>query len=305
MTLHVKLTMKTYLLKKKENPNNLCASSHRRGFSGNNNTSQIANESSKLSTSSTLGSATKRSLKLIEKATPNSNHNFQVLRLSSGINQADFGSFAVFDTTTTANTNNPTTTMSQSISSSRSRKNSNNTSTNSNNQIRNSKADYNTESTLNFTSSASSNGNNNNNQASDTSSNQTYSTPNYNSGYINRSHTNTNSTINWNEESNSGWTGTGVMSDRSSVYSIDDGDFDREASRRVNNQLREIESILYEQNSAHSKNSITECNEWLEKFPHIRVLGKQILTSRSESDSQSSLENLRSSLQSSLRSLTS
>ena len=29
----------------------------------------------------------------------------------------------------------------------------------------------------------------------------------------------------WNDESNSGWTGTGVMSDRSSVYSIDDGVF--------------------------------------------------------------------------------
>lgn len=292
---------------KRRNSNHFC---HRRGFSGNNNTSQIANESSKLSTSSTLGSATKRSLKLIEKATPNSNHNFQVLRLSSGINQADFGSFAVFDTittTTTANTNNPTTAMSQSISSSRSRKNSNNTSTTGNNQIRHSKADYNTESTLNFTSSASSNSNSNTNQASDTNSNQTYSTlPNYNSAYINRSQlTNTNSTINWNEESNSGWTGTGVMSDRSSVYSIDDGDFDREASQRVNNQLREIESILYEQNSAHSKNSITECNEWLEKFPHIRVLGKQMLTSRSESDSQSSLENLRSLLQSSLRNITS
>lgn len=59
------------------------------------------------------------------------------------------------------------------------------------------------------------------------------------------------------------------MSDRSSVYSIDDGDFDREASRKVNNQLREIESILYEQNSTHSSN-LVECKEWLEKFPHIR-----------------------------------
>jgi hypothetical protein len=115
----------------------------------------------------------------------------------------------------------------------------------------------------------------------------------------------TKSAANWNEESNSGWTGTGVMSDRSSVYSIDDGDFDREASRKVNNQLREIESILYEQNSAHSTNSIRECNEWLEKFPHIRILGRQLLASRSENDSQWSLDNSRSSLQSSLRNLTS
>lgn len=34
---------------------------------------------------------------------------------------------------------------------------------------------------------------------------------------------NSNSHQLWHDESNSGWTGTGVMSDRSSVYSIDDG----------------------------------------------------------------------------------
>ena len=131
----------------------------------------------------------------------------------------------------------------------------------------------------------------------------TYSA-NFGSSYMNQSHIN-NSHLNWNEESNSGWTGTGVMSDRSSVYSIDDGDFDREASRKVNNQLREIESILYEQNSTHSSNQVTECNEWLEKFPHIRILGRQMVTPRAETDSLSSLENLRSSLQSSLKNISS
>jgi hypothetical protein len=34
---------------------------------------------------------------------------------------------------------------------------------------------------------------------------------------------NNNSQHMWHDESNSGWTGTGVMSDRSSDYSIDDG----------------------------------------------------------------------------------
>lgn len=81
----------------------------------------------------------------------------------------------------------------------------------------------------------------------------------------------------WHDESNSGWTSTGVMSDRSSVYSIDDGDFDREASRKVTNQLKEIESILYERNSSLTSN-YTECKEWLEKFPHIRILGQQIFS---------------------------
>jgi hypothetical protein len=84
--------------------------------------------------------------------------------------------------------------------------------------------------------------------------------------------------VNWNDESNSGWTSTGVMSDRSSIYSIDDGDFDKEASRQVNKQLKEIESILYEQNETMTPKSasLIECKEWLEKFPHIRILGNQI-----------------------------
>ena len=46
-------------------------------------------------------------------------------------------------------------------------------------------------------------------------------------------------------------------------------DFDREASKKVNNQLKEIESILYEKNSSH-RPILVECKEWLEKFPHLR-----------------------------------
>lgn len=86
---------------------------------------------------------------------------------------------------------------------------------------------------------------------------------------------------NWNDESHSGWTSTGVMSDRSSVYSIDDGDFDREASRKVGNQLKAIESVLYEQKSTDKPYS-NECKEWLEKFPHLRLLGNQILIQQKE-----------------------
>jgi hypothetical protein len=44
---------------------------------------------------------------------------------------------------------------------------------------------------------------------------------NSNSNQNNQNNNNNNSM--WNDESNSVWTGTGVMSDRSSVYSIDDG----------------------------------------------------------------------------------
>jgi hypothetical protein len=45
-------------------------------------------------------------------------------------------------------------------------------------------------------------------------------------------------------------------------------DFDREASKKVNNQLKEIESILYENNSYRPVQN--EYREWLEKFPHLR-----------------------------------
>lgn len=100
----------------------------------------------------------------------------------------------------------------------------------------------------------------------------------------------------WNDECNSGWTSTGVMSDRSSVYSIDDGDFDREASRKVGNQLRAIESVLYEQTSTDSSSYINECKEWLEKFPHLRILGSQMSSHSTKDDLlQSNLENTRSS----------
>ena len=166
----------------------------------------------------------------------------------------------------------------------------------SRNQLRNSRVDCGNESShSDFTSTSS----------ALISPNQ-YASSNSGGGKLNTSYVmnQPSNTINWNEESNSGWTGTGVMSDRSSVYSIDDGDFDREASRKVNNQLRQIESILYEQNSTHSSNQL-ECMEWLEKFPHIRILGKQLSTPSSQSDLQLSLDSLKSSMQSSLRNLSS
>lgn len=218
--------------------------------------------------------APKRSLKIIESKSPS---NFQVLRLNPGSN-TEFGSITVFDATNQTN-------MSNSIKATR--RNSN----------RNNKIEYQIDNNSDLSAAFSFN----NTINSKNPSGHSYGSNNFGSSYANRSNT-MNSILNWNEESNSGWTGTGVMSDRSSVYSIDDGDFDREASRKVNNQLREIESILYEQNLPHKSNSITECNEWLEKFPHIRVLGTQLLSSRS--DGESTLENLRTSLQS-LRMLTS
>jgi hypothetical protein len=59
------------------------------------------------------------------------------------------------------------------------------------------------------------------------SNNNSYNNSNINSNSnsLNYSVNRNNVSNHWHDESNSGWTGTGVMSDRSSVYSIDDGVF--------------------------------------------------------------------------------
>ena len=71
------------------------------------------------------------------------------------------------------------------------------------------------------------NSNNSKIQLNDNGQISFYKNPNsnsYNINNISRSYTGNSVNVNqWNDESNSGWTGTGVMSDRSSVYSIDDG----------------------------------------------------------------------------------
>jgi hypothetical protein len=315
---------------------------NRRGFSGsnnnpnnNNNTTNQVNETNKITNGinnnqnnhhnnnnnnnhhhNTIGSATKKSLKLIEKSSgTGTSANFQVLRFNPN---NEFGTLvSVIDVnpnitktrTTSFNTNN----------------NRNNKIENNNNNfsemiqlnatILNTNSMYKEQKTLNT----------NLNSIINIQSQITINNNNNNNQIINR-----NNNPFWNDESNSGWTGTGVMSDRSSVYSIDDGDFDREASRKVNNQLREIESILYEQsplnqlinskstnstspfsnsnynNSNNNNNSSNqnECNEWLEKFPHIRILGKQILKDFDNNNNNNNNNNEILALKSSLQNLT-
>ncbi|KAL4239579.1 hypothetical protein ACF0H5_000390 [Mactra antiquata] len=71
--------------------------------------------------------------------------------------------------------------------------------------------------------------------------------------------------------------GTGNTTERSSVdsqYSWDE--FDRQAAKNVQNLFDEIDSVLYERRN-QAEYIHKECQEWVSLFPHLRVLGRQLL----------------------------
>ncbi|XP_052768509.1 protein FAM149B1-like isoform X2 [Mya arenaria] len=72
---------------------------------------------------------------------------------------------------------------------------------------------------------------------------------------------------------------TGYTTERSSVdsqYSWDE--FDRQAAKTVQRLFDEIDSVLFELRSNQAEQSIyKECQEWGTLFPHLRVLGRQLV----------------------------
>ncbi|XP_076459775.1 protein FAM149B1-like isoform X2 [Babylonia areolata] len=79
--------------------------------------------------------------------------------------------------------------------------------------------------------------------------------------------------------SRGGWT-TGNTTERSSVYSscysLDE--FDRQAASTVNQHFEEFESMLFEGPRETQGSSVyRECQEWVTQFPHLRVLGQQLM----------------------------
>ncbi|KAM4837279.1 protein FAM149A [Thomomys bottae] len=96
------------------------------------------------------------------------------------------------------------------------------------------------------------------------------------------SHTPTEAHNSWPVSSTQSST-TGLSTERSSVYSWRDDEFDKVSAQRVQQLFWEVEEMLFEGKvSPQTQNLLAECSQWAERSLHLRVLGRQLIPSTDE-----------------------
>ncbi|XP_058854087.1 protein FAM149A-like [Acipenser ruthenus] len=87
---------------------------------------------------------------------------------------------------------------------------------------------------------------------------------------------------------NNSWSGiqsyaTGLSTERSSVYSWRDDEFDRVNTQKVHQLLWDVAEMLFEGKvSSRTQGLQMECKEWTKHSPHLRILGSQLVLPRDE-----------------------